>query len=89
MVASWASGLLLALVLYIRQGQSQLKIAKTVPVPTATATPVKIPSNANTIYQPALGGDVDTLIENQQWLAEVTIGIQTFNLIVDTGSSDF
>lgn len=29
--------------LYIRQGQSQLEIAKTVPVPTATATPVKIP----------------------------------------------
>jgi len=87
MLGPFPSSSLLALVLYTGQGQTQLDIATTVPVPAATAPPLSIP-NENIIYQPALGGAVNTLTETQQWLAEVQIGTQRFNLIVDTGSSD-
>lgn len=88
MLGSWASGPLLALVLCSRQVLAQLDIATTVPIPTATATLLNLQSGANSIYQPELGGAVDTLTLTQQWLAEVKIGSQSFNLIVDTGSSD-
>lgn len=88
MIGLRASSYLFGLVLCYRQTLTQLEIATTVPAPTATATPLDLQPEANSIYEPALGGAVDTFTETQQWLAEVQIGTHIFNLIVDTGSSD-